>query len=1331
MVAVERQLTKLCDKLKDASDGNGPNPNLWQESVQKEMIPVLIEIASLLEAENERFSSRYNKNLDPGGLDAARLARIRRHFLTHHVEFVQFLATMAVQDNVDITLSTVACYVWRSLYTSSLDANKTLSEDPHKLGYVRVGFEELGQGLDVKRIIDLATNENSNLTEEQQMQRAVSTSVLNIAVRECDMSELKERAGWIKSLLNRLNLLWFGSTKSPRRTPGRSKRAPSPTASTGSKPASEGRIAFSVKRPSTNTPAKRNREPESTAEGQIKRKKTPKKATPPRPTYTKTIEGGLLFPKGVHEHSPSEKSIKELDSIAILQTICTFGYLQEIVAPVMQSGLIDVLLCILDDNNDPSEELLIVSQILISALLTHKKIALLFVESGGVEQILSCSEQSFKNDHAVILQLQCDIVQGVCKASSVLERLASTHVAVTPLLVRFCNQLLNSSLIELQREAGNVLADTLKLPCVLTAFDDQKVLSTLISSVDRQNTNCASGLESALCSALLSYLASHLLLNTAQLWPHSKRLGKGMCKSTYKALPTRDIVAVISHLEQPLSDLLAAETGPDKRSETSASQIMPPGIATGLMLLTKGRIPAVSAIEDLGAIPVILRLLRAACRWSGLDTLEPALSLLELLCAIPHIRWNIASCQVEEVGVTCGLGLLLEVASQVHEPQSESHSNQNLPKLLNLKALNCVRLIMCPPPTGSSTEDLRRYDDLWQLFRSNNGLRVILLMLSETGPYSDQVRLHVSRILLAMCGHPTLKIMLVNLGIPRRLLNLVHETEQSRQDCENTEREAFINLFGKCAAFVIRILTGADVCSSTQSFISDMDHALCRLEKRVVVDNADIEFDEKELAQIIASYLRSVGLKKSAAMLKLESKLDKKAPSRRGKPLPPLHTLPDIVKSFLKQQHLGCKTPISTLPTFSLRKGQQPALRATDAQEPKCSNVAARFRQALFENTRTRHRAAFDRKLMYSQFKPVVLTRGDHTYIITSVGFSQDGERALVGAGNGVVAEFPTSQPFELQKEYDISSESIIGIRSTPLHNKYCIWFEDKISLHDCDDLARVTFELPGYRSALFGNVNKSILVATSSGRCSAALVDLETKRLTMQWEDKDRRTDNECNLACSSASDQIILSDAVLYDVRKSADSPIHRYDKLIQHSRGIFSLSQNEVIIDKEVWDTRTHKLLQTIPSLSNTLMQLSPSGSVIYGVQHGMYSHEDDVSRSARIMVVVDGITFDPIHTMDQYDTIEDFAIDPTGNLLGLALNVEQGSSVRLLEIGRSKVDVEEGSDGETDIDIDGDDEEDEEDEEHDLDDLNLDSDISGESSPNDDDDSNSVMIDGVWS
>ena len=120
---------------------------------------------------------------------------------------------------------------------------------------------------------------------------------------------------------------------------------------------------------------------------------------------------------------------------------------------------------------------------------------------------------------------------------------------------------------------------------------------------------------------------------------------------------------------------------------------------------------------------------------------------------------------------------------------------------------------------------------------------------------------------------------------------------------------------------------------------------------------------------------------------------------------------------------------------------------------------------------------------------------------------------------------------------------------------------------------------------------------------------------------------------------------------------------------------------------------------------------------------------------MMVVVDGTTFDTIHTMDQYDAIEDFAVDPTGNLLGFALNNEQGSYVRLLEIGRSKVDLEEGSeDGETDIEVDDDIEEDieEEDEEADNEYSVIQSeytDMSG-TGPADDDESTSVMIDGVW-
>jgi DDB1- and CUL4-associated factor 1 len=75
-----------------------------------------------------------------------------------------------------------------------------------------------------------------------------------------------------------------------------------------------------------------------------------------------------------------------------------------------------------------------------------------------------------------------------------------------------------------------------------------------------------------------------------------------------------------------------------------------------------------------------------------------------------------------------------------------------------------------------------------------------------------------------------------------------------------------------------------------------------------------------------------------------------------------------------------------------------------------------------------------------------------------------------------------------------------------------------------------------------------------------------------------------------------LVLSDNILWDWR--VPKRIHKFDKFTNHGGGgIFHSNGLEVIINSEVWDLRTYKLLQTVPALDRTRILFNSTGDVFY--------------------------------------------------------------------------------------------------------------------------------------
>jgi HIV-1 Vpr-binding protein len=235
--------------------------------------------------------------------------------------------------------------------------------------------------------------------------------------------------------------------------------------------------------------------------------------------------------------------------------------------------------------------------------------------------------------------------------------------------------------------------------------------------------------------------------------------------------------------------------------------------------------------------------------------------------------------------------------------------------------------------------------------------------------------------------------------------------------------------------------------------------------------------------------------------------------------------------------------------------------------------------------------------------------------------------------------------------------------------------------------------------------------------------------------------------VACFDPYDEVVLSDAVLWDIRSS--KIIHRFDRLTRASAGVFHPNGNEIIINSEVWDVRTFKLLRTAPSLNSTrAITFSPNADIMYAIyqknsdnldnlqnnmlQEAMMKRHQQV-RQKNVFRTIDAVTYQPISTIDLEREIMDLAPSPNGNFVALVMDDAQAdsSTCRLYEVGRKRrggdEDDEDDSDSESDSDMsDSDAEEELEDLLFDDSDNNDDWDELAFDDDDDDDDAEDAMI-----
>lgn len=229
-----------------------------------------------------------------------------------------------------------------------------------------------------------------------------------------------------------------------------------------------------------------------------------------------------------------------------------------------------------------------------------------------------------------------------------------------------------------------------------------------------------------------------------------------------------------------------------------------------------------------------------------------------------------------------------------------------------------------------------------------------------------------------------------------------------------------------------------------------------------------------------------------------------------------------------------------------------------------------------------------------------------------------------------------------------------------------------------------------------------------------ANIYDIQTGQKTLTLNDPALANNYKRNCATFNPTDDLVLNDGVLWDVR--ASQAIHKFDKFNMNISGVFHPNGLEVIINTEIWDLRTFHLLHTVPALDQCRVVFNSNATIMYGAMLQADDEDDAMDQQMKSPFGSSFRTFDatdykPITTVDVKRNIFDLCTDTKDCYLAVIENQDTASLdtvCRLYEVGRQKLAEEGDDDDQDDEDRDDDDSSDSDDDDDDDDDDNLDTD-----------------------
>uniref|UniRef100_A0A4W6BUP1 DDB1- and CUL4-associated factor 1 n=1 Tax=Lates calcarifer TaxID=8187 RepID=A0A4W6BUP1_LATCA len=1070
---------------------------------------------------------------------------------------------------------------------------------------------------------------------------------------------------------------------------------------------------------------------------------------------------------------------------------------QLLLAVFMQLDTRSLLMNYIDLRQTKNVQLTFDALLYLASLLLHKKFAAEFIAHGGVQKLLEIPRPSMAATGVSLCLYYLAYNQDA------MERVCMLPDGVLSDMVSYALWLLESSHASGVCHATMFFSISFSFRAVLQLFDHQdglRRLVNLISTLEILNTENEVSIMSDdqvfssrqtakhTCMALRRYFEAHLAVKAEQVKQSLHTSDEGTI------VPQQPFYKAYTYTREQIIEMMEflIECGPPQLHWEP-----------------------VEVFYKLSCVPLMLQLISTACDWRTYygrsDTVRYALDILAILTVVPKVQLVLADTvdvldESRSPVSTVGMSIILGVAEGEVFVNDAEIQKSALQVIINCvcapdQSLNTVGAFAVTPLRPSlhsqqpPTPHNRVLAHMWQVVQNNNGIKVLLSLLSVKMPITDAdlIRALSCKALVGLSRSSAIRQIISKLP----LFTSSHIQQLMKEPVLQDKRSEHVR-FCRYAAELTERVSGKPLLMGT-------DVSLARLQKANVVAQSRITFSEKELLMLIRNHLVAKGLHDTANTLVKEANLSvaslcpnssscitpppsssviprtcrlawwdcalvthhpsgtssstsalptpppphgqgshlvgrilftrerpvancnsgkklralkqksdhgafiqtpaMKKQLERHLPSPP--TLDSIITEYLREQHARCPNPVTTCPPFSLFTPHR-------CPEPKqrrqaSPNFTARLgSRVLYPKYGGVDRGCLDRHLIFSRFRPMsVFHEGDGDESgFTCCAFSARERFLMLGTCNGHL-KFYNVFSGEEEANYTCHTSAITHLepsRDGKLLLTSASWSVPLSALWSMDGVFSVKNSFVDDHYVEFSKLSQDRVIGTKDQ--VAHIYDIQTGQKTLTLNDPALANNYKRNCATFNPTDDLVLNDGVLWDVR--ASRAIHKFDKFNMNISGVFHPNGLEVIINTEIWDLRTFHLLHTVPALDQCRVVFNSNATIMYGAMLQADDEDDAMDQQMKSPFGSSFRTFDatdykPIATVDVKRNIFDLCTDTKDCYLAVIENqdtVSLDTVCRLYEVGRQKL-AEEGDDDDQDDDDSSDSDDDDDDDDDDMD------------------------------
>uniref|UniRef100_A0A6P7HIT9 DDB1- and CUL4-associated factor 1 n=1 Tax=Diabrotica virgifera virgifera TaxID=50390 RepID=A0A6P7HIT9_DIAVI len=553
---------------------------------------------------------------------------------------------------------------------------------------------------------------------------------------------------------------------------------------------------------------------------------------------------------------------KSLEILLLYRYLTSIGDQQEFLSHVFEHDALELILCYINVRVTKEARLAFEALKYLSALLCHKKFSIEFIQCKGLEIVL---ENIPRPSIAATGVSMCFYYLGYCEEA--MERVCLLPKHVISHLVKYALWLLECAHDSGRCQSIMFFGLTFQFKVIVDEFDLQDGLRKL---------------HNVIATLPILHPDSDRALLNEEVEISYRQIVRHVCVAYRRYLEV--------HLYQKVESIRRSQLRPNERLATmlqpsfKACKSSPEEIQQQIDMLFqimpyRSHWHPVDQLLKLGGITLLLKIIAFAYEWnySGrAETVRSALDVLAISCVMPKVQLLFCDrVDLPEETLTVGINIILGAA------EGEIVADADVQKAALRVIGNCV----CAPisrvggtlgrfssGTTSSPNKKLKYkssEDLiqkvWDCVRSNSGIMVLLQLMQVKTPITDAdcIRTLACKALAGLARSETVRQIVSKLPLftSGQLQGLMRDPILQEKRQEHV-------LFQKYALELLELLSGQGRHTD-----NNLEASLANIHRASVVAQTKIQFNDRQLLQLIHQHLVQKGCIDTAGLLVKEANL--------------------------------------------------------------------------------------------------------------------------------------------------------------------------------------------------------------------------------------------------------------------------------------------------------------------------------------------------------------------------------------------------------------------------------------------------------------------------